>query len=341
VRVLYVSRSSVGHDRRFVEAWRAQGFDVAQAVVEPGGQDPRRVLTDAMDRNKPDLVHVGPVTDPAWDLIHVWDGPVLVSSWGFDLMDEVEHDPERLRRARLVLARADRILVDNNAPHRRALALGADARRIVQFPWGVERSWFAHGAERPSRRDGPWTFLSTRRHEPIYRVSDVLDAFLAIAESGVDAELHIAGAGTLTGALRARAARSLAAHRVRFLGEIESASLPRAYLDADAYVTASSVDGSSVSLLEAMSCRIPVLASRIEGNAEWVSDETGFGFAAGDVAALTALMMRVVDDGLRAELARRAENAFALVLRRADWDANIRQLPEIARSACEQRWSGR
>jgi glycosyltransferase involved in cell wall biosynthesis len=46
--------------------------------------------------------------------------------------------------------------------------------------------------------------------------------------------------------------------------------MPDIYNSADLYLTASHTDGSSVSLLEALACGLPVIVSDIPSNKEWV-----------------------------------------------------------------------
>jgi glycosyltransferase involved in cell wall biosynthesis len=334
VRVVYVGRGSTGHDRRFVQAWAAGGADVD--AIEAQGM-PRDELAARLADLAPDVVHTGPVTSPAADVAAVWDGPLIATSWSFDLLADVDHDPEDRRRAESVLKRADLVFVDNAGPRRVAVELGASPDSIVEFPWGVDAGWLAshHRARRP---EGETIFLSTRRHEPIYRVGDVLQAFLAIAGDYPGIRLRLAGSGSLSPGLEASASASPHGDRVEFLGEVDNDVLPAVYADADVYVTTSSVDGSSVSLLEAMAGGVPVVASRIEGNAQWVTPETGLDYPLGDVAALAELLRGFATPGdpVASGADRRAAAALQLVRERADWDATVRRFPGFAAAAIER-----
>ncbi len=83
--------------------------------------------------------------------------------------------------------------------------------------------------------------------------------------------LLIAGGGPDREALAARADRAGVADRVRFLGELPQADLPRVYSAADALVLASSREGWANVLLESMACGTPVVATNVWGTAEAVT----------------------------------------------------------------------
>ena len=325
-------------------AWRAAGFDVAAVTtgedLRAGSRTDSR-LRERVEAFRPDIVQVGPLTNPAWDVIGIWDGPLIATSWGFDLLQEIDQDLGVEERARAVLERANLLFVDNDAPRKRALELGVDAGRIVQFPWGLDEQWFAL-RDAPAMSD-PTTLnvVCTRRHEEIYRVGDVLASFIDAALDRGNIRLHLIGSGSLTPELETRVAASGLAHRIDFLGELENSLLPEAYRRADIYVTASEVDGTSVSLLEAMASSAVVVASLNAGNVQWLSDDTGYGFDVGDISALTTILvgLAAMDPDSIAEARRRAAGGRAQVERNANWKVTAQRFPDFARAAIDH-WEG-
>lgn len=94
-------------------------------------------------------------------------------------------------------------------------------------------------------------------------------------------------------------------HRLRQeLNLVDAVELPgeqtdvAAWLSRGAFFVCSSVtEGLSLAILEAMACGLPVIATRVGGNAELVVDgETGLVVPPGDPAALAAAMVRLSRD---------------------------------------------
>ncbi len=100
---------------------------------------------------------------------------------------------------------------------------------------------------------------------------------------------------------------------------------------ADLYISPSHVDGSSVSLMEALACGLPVLVSDIPANREWITDgANGWLFPDGDADALAAKIISVMQ--------RRGQSAIRKAARktaedRADWSRNFAVLLEAYQRA--------
>lgn len=320
------------HDRRFLDAWRRGGVEVLESPLREG--DDTAQLDRELRRFAPDVVQVGPVTSPGIEVARIWDGPLIATSWGFDLMDEAARDPGSREAAARVLRRADAVFVDNDAVSARARDLGAEPERIASFPWGLSREWL--DAPEPQPRAGV-SVLSTRRHEDLYRVDDLVSAFEALAGSFPELDLVLAASGSETARLRARVEKMGLSERVTFVGDLDALALRAEYLRADVYVSTSSVDGTSISLLEAMACSVPAFVTRIPGNAQWITDDTGWAFDVGDVEGLVALLRAWLQDPtVRREAVRRAARARARVRETADWDATVRRLPQLAERAIQR-----
>ena len=87
----------------------------------------------------------------------------------------------------------------------------------------------------------------------------------------------------------------------------------------------SSYEGLPHTIIEAMACRVPVIATRIRGTDEAVQDEeTGLLVSPGNYAVLKDKLARLLaDEELRASLVSRA---YASVAEKFTWEKNLCRL---------------
>ena len=123
--------------------------------------------------------------------------------------------------------------------------------------------------------------------------------------------------------------------RVTFGGLISQTDLPRWYHMADVYISPSHVDGSSVSLMEALACGLPCLVSDIPANKEWiVENENGWLFQDGDADSLAEKILAAISQKEKLPQIGRASRKSAEM--RADWKKNAKVLMNIYRSLKER-----
>jgi len=308
----YVSVGSGVHDLRWLSALRRLGHHPVHIERDRyvSYEDFREAVRTTAASGIP--VIAGPL-DIALSLIDVIDKLVLLS-WGFDLQ-EIASD--------LNLSVFTAVIVDSTANERVARESGASP--IINIPWGVDieaidsDASVADLSEYGIDADEP-VVLSLRAHESRYRVRDIIEAF---ARRPREARLVIGNSGTLTNALRQLVADL--GIDAAFIPPIPEDRVPSLLRRASAYVTASEVDGTSVTLLQAMACHVPIAASANSGNVDWIDDGvTGFLFPVANVDALETAIDRVL-------LANPAvtQKARAQVEQRANWHTNIERLRTI------------
>lgn len=311
-RLTYVSRSRGAHDERFVAALRHGGHEVTVAGLHDVSG------TDA------DLLVAGPLTDAAPAAVAT-GAPVLGIAWGFDVLVETG-DPGLRGRAAAAVAACVGVHVDCEAVRREVVALGADPAGVSLAPWGIDTDFFAPGPAPDGLRErhgfGPddLVVLSTRSWEALYDVPLVLEGVARVRDAEPRVRLVLAGDGSLAGEIRGRIdALGLAPGTVT-PGRLDPAGV-RAWLrTADAYVGAATSDGTSLSLLEALSCGVPAVVPDLGGNPEWVDGgATGRLYVPGDADGLGAALTAVLTDGPAGAGQRRAE-----VLARGHWPTNRR-----------------
>jgi L-malate glycosyltransferase len=116
--------------------------------------------------------------------------------------------------------------------------------------------------------------------------------------------------------------------RVQFGGQISQTDLPRWIHMADIYISPSHVDGSSVSLMEALACGLPALVSDIPANKEWISEGIdGWLFPDGNPEALADRILAAMNQ--RRKFAKIGKAARETAEKQADWKKNFETLLKI------------
>ncbi len=137
------------------------------------------------------------------------------------------------------------------------------------------------------------------RLSPVKDHATLLQAVGLLRHSGRTVELVIVGDGESRASLEALTQALQLDACVHFLGMRDDvAQLLSAF---DVFVLSSISEGYSLALVEAAAAALPIVATRVGGNADIVADgSTGLLVPAQDADALAAALMRLVDDvGLR------------------------------------------
>jgi glycosyltransferase involved in cell wall biosynthesis len=111
-----------------------------------------------------------------------------------------------------------------------------------------------------------------RRVKNQERLFIAFSRFLREDKSYVDTKLIICGTGLLENELRALAYKLGIESKVMFFGKVPRSMMPEVYSVADAFILPSLHEAHPWSLLEAMSCGLPVAASDVGGIPETLPD---------------------------------------------------------------------
>ena len=195
--------------------------------------------------------------------------PVVITARGTDVNLIPRHALPR-RWLRWAVRRAAALVTVADALQPPLIALGADPAQLRTLRNGVDLELFRPHDRKTARAAfgvAGKTLLSVGHLIERKGHDRVIGALPRLA----DCRLLIAGEGPERARLEALAARLGVAGRVRFLGALPHAALPRLYSAADALVLASSREGWANVLLESMACGTPVIASDAWGNPEVVA----------------------------------------------------------------------
>ena len=279
--------------------------------------DLKRVLREI----KPDLIHAGPIQTCAFLAVLSGFRPILTMSWGFDLMQDAERNGWWRLVTRYTLRRSSFFTSDAQVTCAKAIGYGMDPNRTVVFPWGIDLKRF-----RPkppaARRQRSMLLFCDRSWEPRYGVDVLARAFVKVAQQRADISLLLLGGGSQTKSIRQILTSGGVFDRVQFGGQVSQTDLPRWLHMADLYISPSHVDGSSVSLMEALACGLPALVSDIPANKEWVSEGVnGWLFPDGNANALAEKILAAIAQ--RRKFAQVGRAARKVAEKKADWKKNF------------------
>lgn len=212
----------------------------------------------------------------------------------------------RLSQVAIAARLADRLLVLNNGDAAFAEARGWKRRDAIDVvPHGVSERFLADAPPADARRGRGLLFCGS--WDDVKGISYLADAFSALATSMPSARLTILGAGAPAATVRARFAPH-AREAVTVLPRVDEEEVMRHYREHDGLVLPSTYEGFGMVVIEAMSQRLPVIATPVGCVPGIVRDGvSGLIVPARSAAALGAAMERLLQEpGLGRRLAEAA-----------------------------------
>lgn len=238
---------------------------------------------------------------------------------------------------------ADRLVTVSDALRQVALQFGADDRKITVIGNGVDLDKF-RSIPRLTARSQFGLPTNARILVSVGTLVErkgfhrVLDCMPALRERHPDLHLLIVGGagpeGDIGPRLRAQTQSLGLGGCVHFLGAFPPDQLHVALSAADVFVLATSYEGWANVFLEAMSCGLPVVTTRVGGNSEVVCDPSvgtvvEFGDAEALIEAIDAAVVRAWD-----------HEAIIRYAQSNGWERRIRVLVHVLQDALAEAPEG-
>ena len=286
---------------------RRQHIDVVLAEYGPTGLGIQRACAEA---NVPLVTH-----------FHGWDAYVLAT------------DPAQAAHYRALFSQSQAIIAVSRHMGEHVKSLGAPPERVIWNPCGAD----PEKAVPASPADAPPTFITIGRAAPKKATIVTLLAFAQVHRNLPDARLEIVGAQLDAPTYQTLRALKIENH-VAFLGAmsheevLERLSRARCYVHPSVTAPDGDMEGTPVSVLEAMAAGLPVVSTRHGGILD-VLDGKGGGILVDeyDVTGTSDAMLmygRQADRAAAAGLAGRGE-----VQRRWSIDRSISRLAQVVSAA--------
>lgn len=350
-KICLLADAPSSHTRKWVTGLAERGWEIEVISLRPAeipgasvhavprltGGKPDAILRAGWVRRqiaelRPDLLHAHYAT--SYGILGALSGfhPLIISVWGSDVFSFPRRSFLHRILLKWILAKADRLCSTSKAMVEETKRYARPGQNIDLTPFGVDTRRFAPAACGESRfrcSGGEVLFGVAKSLHPIYGLDLLLKAFARVEKAGPGrARLRIAGDGPEKPALEALARELEIADRVEWTGALANAQVADFYRSLDVVVVPSRQESFGVTAVEGLACGKPVIASRVGGLPEIVSDHrSGLLVAPENVAELAAAMETLINDpGLRTRMGRAGRED---VLKIYDWQQNISVMEEI------------
>lgn len=315
-RIVFFADAGSIHTQRWVHEMARRGFDCSvltrRAAEVPGADDV--IAVQAGDSAAgwfgalPAVRRLARKFRPRWLHGHyvtsygLWaaacrsqvDAPLVLTAWGSDILVTPRESTLRGRITAAVLRRSLQraaLITADSLDVLEAIRGYGPSARCEQVLWGADTEVFQPGETAPG-----FEACSLRVWEPNYRIDTLLHAWarFCTARPSADAVLHLLGGGPDAAALKALAHVLGVGDAVRFTGRVDESALVRTLQRCRVSISVPASDATSVSVLESMASGLPVVASDLPANRQWLDPAMLVGV--GDAAALADLLTRLHDD---------------------------------------------
>jgi glycosyltransferase involved in cell wall biosynthesis len=254
--------------------------------------------------------------------------PLIVSVWGSDVFEFPTRSVLSRKMLRYTFRKADVVL---STSHIMATETAKYTNKAVQVtPFGIDTSVFKHTGNRFVFAPTDVVIGSIKALEPVYGQAVLLRAFAQLLSShpNVPLKLLIVGEGSLRAQLEATATRLGVMDDTLFVGHVGHHQIVEYFSSIDIFVVSSFQESFGVSALEAASCELPVIASRVGGLPEVVVDgQSGLLIDTGNVDALALALGSLIDDAPRRKAMGAAGRDF--VQRQYEWASCVDRMMGI------------
>ncbi|MCX7697351.1 MAG: glycosyltransferase family 4 protein [Bacteroidales bacterium] len=222
---------------------------------------------------KPDILYALYATSYGFMAAFSGVSPLFLHAIGSDVLISPRKNFLYRLILKFVFNRSTRIYAVSEQIIEKIQKMGISSSRIQHAILGVQSDIF-----RPFFNEKiPFSIISTRNFEKIYRIEALIPAIALLRQHYPLLQVFLAGKGSQEVIIRNLVKNYQLDDVVTFLGYLSPEKLASYLQKTMIYVSLSSSDGASISLLEAMSCSCIPVVTNIPANTYWIQDgKNGF-----------------------------------------------------------------
>ena len=292
-----------------------------------------RFLKIIIEEIKPDILHGGYASISGFICALTDFHPFLLMPWGSDILFEPKKNQVINILVSFSINHADMITCDAEEVKKEIMQnYHYDEEKIVVFPWGINLNIF-----NPDNNEMPTELLEwhdkivavcTRQHKKIYGIEYLINAIPLVIEQNNNVRFLFIGEGPLTKTYIKQLSRLNMGKYAKFAGKVKNEDLPFYLNNSDIYISSSLSDGSSLCLMEALACGLPVVVTNIAANYEWVRNNyNGIFCNKQDSDDISKSILKLAsDENIHLEMGK---HSLEVAENNANWDINFSKLEKI------------
>jgi N-acetyl-alpha-D-glucosaminyl L-malate synthase BshA len=210
----------------------------------------------------------------------------------------VGNDPAYLETTRWGIVQSDAVTAVSESLRQTTMQQLGIQNRIDVVPNFIDPARYEQAKDSPGARrwakPGERTLVHISNFRPLKRVLDVVDVFLRL-RAHVPCRLLMVGDGPERGRVEQHCRDTDACNSITFIGSLPL--IEEVLVGADLFFLPSEIESFGLAALEALSCKVPVIATAVGGLPEVViHGENGFLHEVGDVEGMAASALRLLAD---------------------------------------------
>jgi glycosyltransferase involved in cell wall biosynthesis len=201
---------------------------------------------------------------------------------------------------------------------------GICPEKVVVIPTGVDTAFFTPAEKLTTAT--PYVLYAARL-DARKGIEDFVECATYVCREKPETKFVVAGGGYLATKMKRKVHTAGLDGNFQFTGFVSQRVLLQYYREASVYILPSYYEGNPHSLLEAMSCATPCIATQVIGSSEIIVDnESGFLVPPGNPARLAEATLTLLDNKqLRKKI---GENARSRVLQNYDFNTIVDRIEE-------------
>lgn len=216
-----------------------------------------------INKLQPDVIHFHQLNRFAFfiSLVSPKKIPIISTAWGSDVLIMPWKNKLFYLISKHLISRSHYVTADSNDMIETMQRILPVESKYIKLQYGIQ---YVESAEKQN------IIYSNRLHKPLYRISTIIEYFADFVKTNNNWKLVIAGEGEDTLYLKNLADKLGILDKVEFVGWLNQSENHFYYSISKVYISIPESDGTSVSLLEAMSAGCIPIVSNLKVSKEWI-----------------------------------------------------------------------